>query len=187
MSTDRGFAGAAGEYAVAAELSRRGWLAMLTLSNSPDTDVLARHVDSGRLIALQVKTVRPGRKPFQLSTRKHEAPGSEGNDWFAFVRLGAMEQPASEVAGALRRDAREMIERLSRPEDLELVTRLRRFAWAEQSVRTEALAAHPVYSNANERVAVVLASPTIGAGPFVTTETAARPSSRRSLSRTGST
>jgi hypothetical protein len=41
-------------------LSRRGWLATVTMKNSPDTDVLAQHPESERLIRVQTKTASPG-------------------------------------------------------------------------------------------------------------------------------
>jgi hypothetical protein len=51
-----GLIGAAGEYYVAAELSRRGWLATVTVKNAPGTDVLAQRADTGRMFAVQTKT-----------------------------------------------------------------------------------------------------------------------------------
>ena len=82
----RGYAGAAGEYAVASELSRRGWLASVTLANSPEVDVLAWHGETRELVAIQVKTASPGRKAFQLKTEHEEAIDGQ-HQWFAFVRL----------------------------------------------------------------------------------------------------
>ena len=83
----RGFSGAAGEYAVASELSRREWLATVTLGNSPHTDVLAWHIEPRALVTVQVKTASPGRRAFQLKTDPHEQTSTETNEWFAFVRL----------------------------------------------------------------------------------------------------
>src|SRR4051812_46838491 len=49
--------GVAGEYYVAAELSRAGWLATVTIKNSPRLDVLAvEPPPGGRSVAVQVKT-----------------------------------------------------------------------------------------------------------------------------------
>jgi hypothetical protein len=80
----RGYAGAAGEYAVASELSRRGWLATVTRGGSPAVDVLAWRND--QMVAIQVKTASPGRKAFQLKMT-HEDLTSNTNEWFAFVKL----------------------------------------------------------------------------------------------------
>lgn len=41
---------------MAAELSRRGWLATVTIKNAPGTDVLAQRLDDGRLVSIQTKT-----------------------------------------------------------------------------------------------------------------------------------
>ena len=97
MATNRGLIGAAGEYALASELSRRGWLATVTLKNSPDIDVLARYTEGKLLVAIQVKTVSPGRKAFQLN-QSHESvrPGpNELNEWIAFVRFRGENERAS--------------------------------------------------------------------------------------------
>jgi hypothetical protein len=87
----RNITGAAGEYHVAAELSRRGWLATVTIKNSPDTDVLAQKPESERLVAIQTKT--SGGKRFML-TAKHEAPSKRDGQWFVLVALaGELERP----------------------------------------------------------------------------------------------
>ena len=119
MTANRGLIGAAGEYALASELSRRGWLATVTLKNSPDIDVLARHVESRHLVAIQVKTVSPGRKAFQLKTSQEvvEREPNEPDEWMAFVRFKEENERASfhlvptkmvaAVLYAVRRDAEE--------------------------------------------------------------------------------
>ncbi|HSI36145.1 MAG TPA: hypothetical protein VK986_21355, partial [Tepidisphaeraceae bacterium] len=48
-----GLTGAAGEYHVAAELSRRGRLATVTIKNSPGTDVLAQRRDRSAMVAAE--------------------------------------------------------------------------------------------------------------------------------------
>ena len=40
--------GVSGEYFVAAELSRRGWVAVLTLKNTPNIDLIATTPDGDR-------------------------------------------------------------------------------------------------------------------------------------------
>jgi len=49
-------AGVAGEYFVAAELSRRGYLASITLRNTKGVDILASNGNASRTVAIQVKT-----------------------------------------------------------------------------------------------------------------------------------
>jgi len=46
--------GVAGEYFVAAELSRRGWIAVLTLKNTPNIDLIATTPDGKRAVNIQV-------------------------------------------------------------------------------------------------------------------------------------
>jgi hypothetical protein len=80
-----GLVGAAGEYFVAAELSRRNWLATVTIKNAPGTDVLAQHAETGRVIAIQTKTTLSG-DAFMLS-QKDEAATTETNQFFVLVRM----------------------------------------------------------------------------------------------------
>jgi hypothetical protein len=77
--------GAVGEYHVAAELSRRGWLATVTIKNSPGIDVLAQRPESGLTVAIQTKTASPG-SLFRLSD-KDEQPARGPNEWYVLVRL----------------------------------------------------------------------------------------------------
>ena len=48
--------GVAGEYLVAAELSRRGYVATLTLRNTWGIDILASNLDATKAVGIQVKT-----------------------------------------------------------------------------------------------------------------------------------
>ena len=58
----KGLTGVAGEYFVAAELSRRGYIASITLRNTRGIDILASNADATRQVAIQVKT-NQGSKP----------------------------------------------------------------------------------------------------------------------------
>jgi hypothetical protein len=84
--------GAAGEYYVAAELSRAGWLATMTIKNSPDVDVLAVEPPPGRRsVVIQVKTTTKShwvlRTPPQESERRPD-------EFFVLVRIkGERERP----------------------------------------------------------------------------------------------
>jgi hypothetical protein len=77
--------GAAGEYLVAAELSRRGWAASITPKGVQRSDVLAQHVETQRVVAIQVKTARNGRN-FRLP-EKLEVPTTADNEWIILVAL----------------------------------------------------------------------------------------------------
>jgi hypothetical protein len=51
-----GLTGIAGEYYVAAELSRRGFMASITLRNNDSIDIHASKLSNKKLFAIQVKT-----------------------------------------------------------------------------------------------------------------------------------
>lgn len=100
-----GLAGTAGEYHVVAELSKRGWLATITIKNAPGTDVLAQHVDTGTLIAIQTKTSTDS-DSFMLNI-KDETPTEKDDSWYVLVRLRGLDQrpdfyvmPRNHVAAA---------------------------------------------------------------------------------------
>jgi hypothetical protein len=101
-----GLTGAAGEFYVAAELSLRGWLATVTIKNAPATDVLARDLATGRVVAIQTKPASPGNN-FRLGLRD-EVPTAADNEWYVLVGLLAPGNrpdffivPRNVVAGAI--------------------------------------------------------------------------------------
>ena len=55
-SLSRTLSGIAGEYFVAAELTRRGYVASLTLRNTRGIDILASNADATKSVGIQVKT-----------------------------------------------------------------------------------------------------------------------------------
>lgn len=78
-------AGVAGEYLVAGELSRRGWIASLTLRNTRGVDILVTSEDLERSAGIQVKTHR-GSKPDWILSKKAETITDE-SVFYAFVLL----------------------------------------------------------------------------------------------------
>jgi hypothetical protein len=92
-SIGTGLIGAAGEYHVAAQLSMRGWLATVTIKNSPGTDVLAQHATTGRVVAIQTKTTSQRGASLVLG-RKDEIPDPAGRGWYVLVAMrGTEERP----------------------------------------------------------------------------------------------
>ena len=77
--------GVAGEYFVAAELSRRGYVASITLRNTRSIDILASNEDATRSVGIQVKTSK-SRKATWMLTKKAETLVGE-NLFYVFVRL----------------------------------------------------------------------------------------------------
>jgi hypothetical protein len=93
---DKTLTGLAGEYYVLAQLTHRGLVAALTLSNTKGVDILVTNQDLNKLYKVEVKTTdaRPkretlfGRSPFYIwqMSEKHERL-SEPNLFYCFVAL----------------------------------------------------------------------------------------------------
>lgn len=77
--------GITGEYLVAAELSRRGYVATLTLRNTRGIDILASNLDATQSVGIQVKTSQ-GARPDWMMHKKAEADLAE-NLFYVFVFL----------------------------------------------------------------------------------------------------
>jgi hypothetical protein len=88
-------AGISGEYFVAAELSRRGYVASLTLRNTRGIDVLASNADATKSVGIQVKTSQ-GQKPAWLMNVKAEADQAE-NLFYVFVCLPDRGEPSFSI------------------------------------------------------------------------------------------
>src|SRR5258706_15393205 len=80
-----GLSGVAGEYFVAAELSRRGYVASLTLRNTRGIDILASNKDATKSVGIQVKTSQ-GAKADWVMSKKAEQDLAE-NLFYVFVSL----------------------------------------------------------------------------------------------------
>lgn len=83
--------GVAGEYFVAAELSRRGYTASLTLRNTRGIDILVSNADATKSVGVQVKTNRGGKKEWMLSEKVERDVAT--NLVFVFVRLNELSAP----------------------------------------------------------------------------------------------
>jgi len=87
--------GVAGEFFVSAELSRRGYVASITLRNTRGIDILASNADATRLVGIQVKTRQDAGTSWMLSKKSEEAPDGDVADnlFFVFVSLNGTEPP----------------------------------------------------------------------------------------------
>ncbi len=85
--------GVAGEYFVAAELSRRGYIASITLRNTRGIDILATNQTGSHSITIQCKTRQTYNKIWMLTEKDERffAP----NHYYIFVGLGATDQRPS--------------------------------------------------------------------------------------------
>ena len=86
-----GLCGVAGEYFVAAELSRRGYIASLTLRNTRGVDILASNSDATKSVGIQVKTSQGKGKSWMLN--KKVAADVATNLVFVLVRLNDLGEP----------------------------------------------------------------------------------------------
>lgn len=85
--------GVAGEYFVAAELSRRGYIASLTMKNTMGIDILAASADASRVVGIQVKTTRDGHTSWLVNGLDKKV--KVGNhQFFVFVSMNKMGRPS---------------------------------------------------------------------------------------------
>lgn len=62
-------AGVSGEYSVAAELSRRGYICSMTIKNTKGIDILVYKEESNKSIGIQVKTTQIEKPEWALSAK----------------------------------------------------------------------------------------------------------------------
>ena len=80
-----GLSGLAGEYFVAAELSRRGYMASIMLRNTKGIDILAANSTATATAAIQVKTNQGAQKSWILNKKCEDFV--EANFFYVFVNL----------------------------------------------------------------------------------------------------
>ncbi len=83
--------GVAGEYFVAAELSKRGYIASITLRNSKGVDVLCSNAEATRTVGIQVKT-NQGNTATWILNQKSEGYYAD-NLFYSFVCLNNNQKP----------------------------------------------------------------------------------------------
>jgi hypothetical protein len=79
--------GVAGEYFVAAELSRRGYIASITVRNTKGIDILAANSDATKSVGIQVKTNQSSVKHWIMNQKAEQ--GISTNLFFVFVNLNS--------------------------------------------------------------------------------------------------
>ena len=87
---DKSNRGHASQFFVAGELCRRGWLAVVTMGNSPNTDILCSNKAGTRFVHIQVKTFVPGNKTCSVGLKAEKDFGPN----FLWV-LGGIPEPHS--------------------------------------------------------------------------------------------
>lgn len=83
MKKDKILTGVAGEYYVAAELSRRGYVASLTSKNTKGIDCLASNQDGSKTVSIQIKAKNKGRGWILNESNEHHNP----NLFYVFVSM----------------------------------------------------------------------------------------------------
>ncbi|MCH8949558.1 MAG: aspartate ammonia-lyase [Chloroflexi bacterium] len=83
--------GVSGEYFVAAELSRQGYIASITLRNTKGIDILASNADASKSASIQVKTNRGSRKGWLLNKKAEDY--FDDNLFYVFVNLNDGQPP----------------------------------------------------------------------------------------------
>ncbi len=78
--------GVAGEYFVAAELSRRGYIASISLRNTHGIDILATNRAATRSITIQCKTNQSGARNWMLNEKSEDFFAAD--HYYVFVALG---------------------------------------------------------------------------------------------------
>jgi len=83
--------GISGEYYVAAELSRLGYIASITLRNTRGIDILCSSADASKHISIQVKTTHKSRNSWMVDKKseKYYSP----KHFYVFVLLNDKEHP----------------------------------------------------------------------------------------------
>jgi len=91
--SDKGYRGDAAQFFVAGELCRRGVVAVVTMGNSPNTDILCSNAQGNRFVHVQVKTFVPGNRNCSVGP-KSERDYGEGFVWvLAGIPLPASSSP----------------------------------------------------------------------------------------------
>ncbi len=77
--------GVTGEYFVAAELSKRGYIASITLRNTKGMDILCSNESATKTVGIQVKTNRGSKRDWILNQKAEDYFAD--NLFYAFVNL----------------------------------------------------------------------------------------------------
>jgi hypothetical protein len=93
MGKDSSTRGNASQFFVAGELCRRGYCAVVTLGNTPNTDILCSNVEGTKFVHIQVKTFVPGIRTCSVGTKAEKDFGEN----FFWV-LGGIPKPDSKSA-----------------------------------------------------------------------------------------
>lgn len=92
LERDKSYRGNASQFFVAGELCRRGYAAVVTLGNTPNTDILCSDRHGTRFVHIQVKTFIPGTSTCSVGEKAERAFGQN-----FFWILAGIPAPGSEL------------------------------------------------------------------------------------------
>lgn len=92
MERDKSHRGNASQFFVAGELCRRGYAAVVTMGNTPNTDILCSNRSGTKFAHIQVKTFIPGKKTCSVGVKAEKQFG----EFFFWVLAGIPEPGSSE-------------------------------------------------------------------------------------------
>ncbi|HEX9722000.1 MAG TPA: aspartate-ammonia lyase [Candidatus Paceibacterota bacterium] len=90
---DSNITGVAGEFYVAAEISKRGGIATLTIKNTPSIDLIVTNPRNGKSANIQVKTRSVNNQQGWKLTKKVGTKSTIKNHFYVFVNLKKDELP----------------------------------------------------------------------------------------------
>ena len=93
VTRDTSTRGNASQFFVAGELCRRGYAAVVTMGNTPNTDVLVSDIEGRRFVHVQVKTFVPGNRTCSLSRKAEKTYGR--NFFWVLCGLPKMDSAAT--------------------------------------------------------------------------------------------
>tara|TARA_B100000214_G_C23705888_1_gene507439 strand:- start:91 stop:585 length:495 start_codon:yes stop_codon:yes gene_type:complete len=85
---DKNYRGNASQFFIAGELCRRGYSAVVTLGNTPNTDILCSNLEGTKFVHIQVKTFVPTNKTCSIGVKAEKNYGEN----FIWV-LGGIPKP----------------------------------------------------------------------------------------------
>ncbi|MCJ7682936.1 MAG: hypothetical protein MUO68_01445 [Desulfobacteraceae bacterium] len=92
MEKEKSTRGNASQFFVAGELCRRGYSAVVTLGNTPNTDIFCSNIAGTKFVHIQVKTFVPGNRTCSVGLKAEKDFGKN----FFWV-LGGVPKPGQEV------------------------------------------------------------------------------------------
>jgi hypothetical protein len=87
---DKSSRGNASQFFIAGELCRRGYSAVVTMGNTPNTDILCSNIEGTKFVHIQVKTFVPGNSTCSVGLKAHKDFGRN-----FFWILGGIPEPNS--------------------------------------------------------------------------------------------